>query len=121
MKAGETPALLFALIRPMRSQTAAGVTMKVFPSQVAFIGQETRHGNVLVDTLISQELKQTQRKYFRPDTRASSARCARAHSKLVAAPTLEATHLSNSAWLSTISVPRDMLAWLLPQSCAQLI
>src|SRR6516225_10652568 len=43
------------------------------------------------------------------------------YSKLVAAPTFEASHLSNAAWLSTIRKPCAIFEWPLPQSCAQLI
>ena len=45
----------------------------------------------------------------------------RTYSKLVAAPLLDLSHLSKSAWLSTIRKPPDMAEWPLPQSCAQLI
>ena len=43
------------------------------------------------------------------------------YSKLVAAPRLEASHLSKAAWLSTTSMPDAMAEWELPQSWAQLI
>jgi len=45
----------------------------------------------------------------------------RSYSKLVAAPTFEASHLSNAAWLSTTNMPADIAKWELPQSWAQLI
>ncbi len=43
------------------------------------------------------------------------------YSKLVAAPRLEASHLSNAAWLSTTNMPEAIAEWELPHSWAQLI
>jgi hypothetical protein len=43
------------------------------------------------------------------------------YSKLVVAPLLDFSHLSKSAWLSTVRNPPDMAEWPLPQSWAQLI
>jgi hypothetical protein len=43
------------------------------------------------------------------------------YSKLVAAPALEAIHLSNFSWLSIMTKPLDICEWPFPHNWAQLI